>query len=54
MATRTIQSPGVEINEVDLSLRAVTPIGTAILIPGFAAQGPTDEVFEVTSFSEFE
>jgi len=54
MATRTIQSPGVEINEIDLSLRAVTPIGTAILIPGFAPQGPTDEVLEVTSLSEFE
>lgn len=54
MATRTIQSPGVEIKEVDLSLRPVIPVGTAILIPGFAPQGPTDEVFEVTSFSEFE
>lgn len=51
---RTIQSPGVEINEVDLSLRPVIPTGTTILIPGFAAQGPSDEVFEVTSFSEFE
>ena len=51
---RTIQSPGVEINEVDLSLRPVIPTGTTVLIPGFAAQGPTDEVFEVTSFSEFE
>ena len=51
---RTIQSPGVEIKEIDLSLRPVLPVGTAILIPGFAPQGPTDEVFEVTSFSEFE
>jgi hypothetical protein len=51
---RTIQSPGVEINEVDLSLRPVIPVGTTVLIPGFASQGPTDEVFEVTSFSEFE
>lgn len=51
---RTLQSPGVEIREIDLSLRPVRPIGTAILIPGFAAQGPQDEVFEVASFSEFE
>ena len=51
---RTIQSPGVEINEVDLSLRPVIPTGTSVLIPGFAPQGPTDEVFEVTSLSEFE
>ncbi len=51
---RTIQSPGVEINEVDLSLRPVIPTGTTVLIPGFAAQGPTDDALEVTSFSEFE
>lgn len=51
---RTIQSPGVEINEVDLSLRPVIPTGTTVLVPGFAAQGPTDEALEVTSFSEFE
>ena len=54
MATRTIQSPGVEIKEIDLSLRPVIPVGTATLVTGFAPQGPTDEVFEVTSFSEFE
>lgn len=54
MATRTIQSPGVEIKEVDLSLRPVVPVGTAVLVTGFSQQGPTDEVFEVTSFSEFE
>ena len=54
MPIRSIQSPGVEINEIDLSLRPVLPLGTTILIPGFAPQGPTDEVFEVTSFSEFE
>lgn len=51
---RTIQSPGVEINEVDLSLRPVIPTGTNVLVSGFAPQGPTDEVFEVTSLSEFE
>jgi hypothetical protein len=51
---RTIQSPGVEIKEIDLSLRPVLPVGTAVLVTGFAPQGPTDEVFEVTSFSEFE
>ena len=51
---RTIQSPGVEVNEIDLSLRPVIPTGTSILIPGFAHQGPTDEVFQITSFSEFQ
>ena len=51
---RTIQSPGVEINEIDLSLRPSLPIGTNILVPGFANQGPVDEVLQVTSISEFE
>jgi hypothetical protein len=51
---RTITSPGVEINERDLSLRPIIPTGTSVLIPGFAHQGPTDEVFQITSLSEFE
>ena len=51
---RTIQSPGVEINEIDLSLRPVLPAGTTILIPGFAKQGPINEVLRVNSLSEFE
>ena len=51
---RTIQSPGVEINEIDLSLRPSLPIGTNILVPGFANQGPVDEVLQVSSISEFE
>lgn len=51
---RTIQSPGVEINEVDLSLRPDLPAGTNILIPGFSPAGPVDEVIQVASLSEFE
>ena len=51
---RTIQSPGVEINEIDLSLRPSLPICTNILVPGFSNQGPTDEVIQVSSISEFE
>jgi hypothetical protein len=54
MAKRTIQSPGVEINEIDLSLRLPSPAGTTIYTAGFADQGPTDEVVGVSSFSEFE
>ena len=54
MAKRTIQSPGVEINEIDLSLRLPSPAGTTIYTTGFADQGPTDEVVGVSSFSEFE
>ena len=51
---RTIQSPGVEINEIDLSLRPNIPAGTTILVPGFSDKGPTDEGIQVTSASEFE
>lgn len=52
--SRTIQSPGVEIREKDLSLRVQNPAGTTLLIPGFAAQGPTNEPILITSISEFE
>lgn len=51
---RTIQSPGVEIREVDLTLRPVVNQGTSIFITGFANQGPIDEVLQPTSISEFE
>jgi phage tail sheath protein FI len=52
--TRTINSPGVEVREIDLSTRAVTPVGTNTLVVGFAAQGPTYELVSVSSLSEFE
>ncbi len=51
---RTIESPGVEINERDLSLNASLPVGTNIFVQGFAAQGPTDELINVTSQTELE
>ena len=51
---RTIQSPGVEIKEIDLSLRPNIATGTTVLATGFADKGPTDEVIQVTSLSEFE
>jgi hypothetical protein len=54
MSTLTITSPGVQINEVDLSL-ATRPIGaTDILITGFSPQGPTEELVNIGSVSEFE
>jgi hypothetical protein len=54
MATISITSPGVQINETDLSLLA-RPIGsTDVLITGFAPQGPTEELVNVGSVSEFE
>ena len=53
MSKRTIQSPGVEIRESDLSLRTVSQ-GTTTYITGFADQGPTDEVVGVSNINEFE
>jgi hypothetical protein len=54
MSTRTIASPGVQINEVDLSLIA-RPIGaTNTFITGFSNKGPTDEIINIGSVSEYE
>lgn len=51
---RTIQSPGVEIKEVDLSLAAIGPAATTVFVPGFAAKGPVSEPFKIASLSQFE
>lgn len=51
---RTINSPGVEIREIDLSTRAVTPAGTNVLVAGYAPQGPTYEIVELSSLTDFE
>jgi hypothetical protein len=53
MARRTIQSPGVEIRESDLSLRTVSQ-GTTTYITGFTSEGPSDEVVGVTGIGDFE
>ena len=54
MATRTIASPGIQINEVDLSIIARPTAETNVFMTGFASQGPTDEIINVGSISEFE
>jgi hypothetical protein len=51
---RTIQSPGVEIREIDLSQVAFQPTGTNVFLAGFAQRGPTDEVLQITSMQELE
>ena len=53
MAKRTIQSPGVEIRESDLSLRT-QQTGTTTYVAGFASEGPTDEVVGIGNIAEFE
>jgi len=56
MATtkRDINSPGVQIREIDLSTRAVAPNGTSVLVTGFAPQGPTAEIVNVSTLAEFQ
>lgn len=51
---RNIESPGVQINEIDLSFNTSLPVGTNVLVNGFAPQGPTLELVNVTSRSELE
>lgn len=52
--SRYINSPGVQIREVDLSLRVNTPTGVGVLTMGYTQQGPTDEVVQITSIEEYE
>jgi hypothetical protein len=54
MAQQYIASPGVQINETDLSLRVNSPLGVGVLAMGYTQQGPTDEVLQVTSMEEYE
>jgi hypothetical protein len=51
---RIITSPGVQITEKDLSLKANMPAGTSVLVTGFANQGPVNEPIMITSATEFE
>jgi hypothetical protein len=51
---RTINSPGVQVTETDLSVTQQFGGGTNVFIAGFAPEGPTDEVLQVTTISEFE
>jgi hypothetical protein len=51
---RSINSPGVQITETDLSVTQQPLAGTQILALGFSSEGPTDQVINVTSVSELE
>ena len=51
---RSINSPGVQITEKDLSEYIQPSVGTSVFATGFASQGPTDEVLNITSNSELE
>jgi phage tail sheath protein FI len=51
---RSINSPGVQIIETDLSQYQQFGGPTTVFVPGFASQGPTDEVVLVSTASELE
>ena len=51
---RTIESPGVQITERDLTLTVQPLVGTNTWVLGFANQGPTEEPINISSVSEFE
>lgn len=50
---RIIESPGVQISEIDLSRNPTLPTGTKVFLAGFAPQGPADEIIQVSSIGEF-
>jgi hypothetical protein len=50
----TINSPGVQIVETDLSNYLNIVNGTTVFIAGYAPQGPTDEVLQITSTADLE
>lgn len=55
MATiSSLSAPGVEVREYDESLRILNNTGTTVYVPGFAAQGPIEEVINISSITEFE
>lgn len=50
---RYIESAGVQITEIDLTLNAQLPVGTNIFVNGFTDSGPTQELLNVTSLEEY-
>jgi hypothetical protein len=50
----TLESPGVQIREIDLSLNPSIPVGTTVYVVGFSPQGPSDEPTYISSLSEYE
>lgn len=52
--TSTLGSPGIEIREIDNSIRVDSSTSTTIFVPGFASQGPVDEVMSIGTISDFE
>lgn len=54
MPTRQINSPGVEIREIDRSQVAPPIVGTSVLVAGFANKGEVYEPVDIVSVSDLE
>ena len=55
MATvSSLSAPGIEVREYDNSLRISNNTGTTVFVPGYASQGPVEEVVQISSISDFE
>lgn len=52
--TSTLGSPGIEIREIDNSIHLDTSTSTTVFVPGFAAQGPIEEVISIGNMADFE
>lgn len=50
----TLGSPGIEVREIDNSVRVDDDPSTVYFVPGFASQGPVEEVHSIGSMSDFE
>ena len=50
----SLSAPGIEVREYDESLRISNNSGTTVFVPGYAAQGPVEEVITISSISDFE
>jgi hypothetical protein len=50
----SLSAPGVEVREYDQSIRIQSNTGTTIFVPGFAQQGPVEEIIQISSISDFE
>lgn len=50
----TLGSPGIEVREIDNSVRVDVDPSTTYFVPGFASQGPVEEVHSISTMSDFE
>lgn len=50
----SLSAPGVEVREYDNSVRPQSSTGTTIFVPGFAQQGPVEEIIQISSIADFE